>query len=118
MASKPRLSREQALDAKPVATPVVKREPLPEGGQRVTVHLQPSRVQRWLLRAPDRITRQFELDPMGLEVLAMCDGHKTVRYILETFAKRHRVHPHEAEKAVTTFLQTMIRKGLVSVVIE
>jgi hypothetical protein len=118
MPPKPRLSREQSLDAKPVATPVVKREPLPDGGQRVTVKVHPSGFQRWLLRAPEGYPRQYELDAMGVEVLAMCDGQKTTHYIVEAFAKRHRIHPHEAEQAVAAFLQTMMRKGLVSVVVS
>ena len=96
---------------------VSKREPLPDGGERVTVMVEPSRIQRTLLRV-DSLSRRYELDARwAMEVLALCDGQKTVRSITETFAKRHKIHPHEAERAVAMFLQTMIRKGLIVVVV-
>ena len=116
--NKPRLTREEALQAKPMAMPVVKREPLPGGGERVTVRHRPTSIQKWLLRAPDSVARHYELDAMGVEVLEMCDGRKTVHFIIEAFAQRHKVNSHEAECAVTTFLFTMLRKGLVAMVVS
>jgi hypothetical protein len=113
----PNLTREQALAAKPVATKILKRETI-DGGERITVRFEPSAWQRWLLRIPDTATRRYDLDALGLEVLGMCDGQKSVRYIIDRFAKRHQVSAGEAERAVTMFLQTMIRKGIVSMVVE
>lgn len=111
------LSRDQALDAKPIAARIIHREPLEDGGERLTVPLIPTNMQRWLLRLPESTTKKYELDTMGLEVLKMCDGNKTVRYIAKRFAKAHRMNVPEAEQAVVTFLRTMIRKGLVSMVV-
>lgn len=113
----PNLTREQAMSAKPVATPILRREPI-DGGERITVRYQPGGLHRWLLRVPDTATKQYDLDVLGLEVLAMCDGQKSVRYITEKFAKKHRVSQTEAERAVTAFLQTMVKKGIVSIVVE
>ena len=112
------LSREQAWDAKPVALPVRRREPLADGGQRLTVDVSPSGAFRWLLRAPEKVTKQFELDAMGLEVHRMCDGNKNVRHIVQKFAKTHDVNRHEAERAVAAFLRTMMRKGIVSMAVK
>lgn len=113
-----KLTREQSLSAKPVASKVISSESLPGGGVRVSVPYQPSKMQRLILRVPDTLTRQFELDVIGAEVLAHCDGQKTVRYIIEAFTKKHRVHPHEAERAVVAFLEMMLTKGLIVMVVE
>ena len=74
--------------------------------------------RRWLLRVPETIQRDFELDSLGVEVMDMCDGQKTVRYIVERFAKRNGLNEHEARQAVTTFLRTLIRKGLVQMMVD
>ena len=55
---------------------------------------------------------------MGLVVLEMCDGQKSVRYIVQRFAKDYQLDPHEAERAVVTFLRSLIRKGLVNMVVK
>jgi len=113
MAEKSALDRDQAFNAKPVAANIVKREPLDDGGQRLTVRVAPGKWQKRLLRLPDEINRQFDLDSIGVEVLDMCDGNKSVRYIIRKFAKTHKVNEHEAEKAVVAFLRTMMQRGLV-----
>jgi len=115
---KPHLTRDQALNAKPIASPILSRETLPDGGQRIKIPFRPTGVYKWLLRVPETACRSFELDPLGIEVLTMCDGQKSVRYIVQKFAKAHRLNPHEAEHAVVTYVETMLRKGVVSVVID
>ena len=115
---KPTLTREQSLSAKPVAVRIIERQPTPDGGQRITLEGSPRGVYRWLLRAPEKIQRDFDLDPFGVEVLDMCDGNKPVRYIIDRFAKTHSLHPHEAERAVIAFLRTMMRKGLVTMAVK
>lgn len=117
MSELPKLNRDQSMEAKPVSAKIEKREPLSDGGERVTVKLRSTGTQRWLLRAPEFVTRQYELDKVGVQVLAMCDGQKSVRYIVKKFAKEYRIDEHEAEKAVVTFLRTLIRKGLILIVV-
>ncbi len=114
---RPRLNREQALGAKPLAAKIVSRKPLPNGGQRVTIAVHPRGIRKWLLRLPETIERQFELDPIGVELVQQCDGQKNVRYIVNKFASKHRLDAAEAEKAVTTFLQTLVRKGLLTMLV-
>lgn len=121
MARKPKqpaLTRDAALDAKPIAATILASEPLPGGGQRIKVPFRPTGLHKWLLRVPDTATKSFELDPFGLEVLGMCDGQKSVRYIVQKFSKAHRLNVHEGERAVITFIETMMRKGLISVVVD
>jgi hypothetical protein len=118
MASAPKLTREQSMRARPIAVRILSREPLPYGGQRLTVGFQPTGFQKFLIRNTAGMTKKFELDPFGLAVLKMCDGTKSVRHITDAFAKKHKLHPAEAERAVSTFLQTMMRKGLIAMAVE
>ena len=112
--SKETLTRSQALDAKPVAVRIHAREPLRDGGQRITVKIAPPKMAKLVLRLKGPIDRNFEFDAFGMDILDMCDGQKTVRYIINRFAKLHSLNPHEAERAVTAFLRTLTQKGIVS----
>ena len=117
MSKPPRLDRDQTLGAKPLAAPIVRRTPLPRGGERLTVAAEPSIWTRRLLRLPRQVERQFELDAFGVEMIRMCDGQKTVRWIIDRFSRNHQIDAHEAERAVLTFLRTIVGKGLVSMVV-
>lgn len=119
MASPPaKLTRDQALRARPVTARILRREPLDAGGERLTVPFTPTGLQKFFFRHSEGMTKKFDLDVFGLEVLAMCDGRKSVRHVVDTFARRHNLHAAEAERAVTTFLQIMMRKGLVAMAVD
>ena len=109
-----KISREQALGAKPVAVEASRREPLKDGGQRIVMTAPVTGWRRKLLRMPEQVVQKFDLDAFGMDILDMCDGQKTVRYIVSRFAKNHNLNPHEAERAVTAFLRTLTQKGVVS----
>ena len=117
MAKKPKIGRDQAMRGRPVVAQITAREPLPDGGERITVQGKPSRVQRVLLRLPVAVARKYELDPMGVDMLALCDGNRTVRHVIKRFAKTHQLHPAEAETAVVEFLRTLMRKGLIHMIV-
>ncbi|MFW6059484.1 MAG: PqqD family protein [Phycisphaeraceae bacterium] len=108
------LSRQQSLDARPVTAPIIDRMPMDTGGERITIEVPTSPWRQRLLRLPGKIQRQFEFDEFGVEVLNLCDGQKPVKYIIERLIRNHELNPHEAERAVTTFLRMLIRKGVVS----
>lgn len=112
--TKPRLSREQALDAIPVRAEIAARKQLHDGSERITFRVAPGKLHRTLLRLPDRVERAYEFDSFGLEVLNRCDGGTTVRQIVDHFVERHKLDPHEAEKAVVTFFRTLMQRGIIS----
>ena len=118
MAQKAKMSRGQSLDAKPVAAEIIEREPLQDGGQRITVSFTTRRWQRLMLRLPDTISKQFELDAFGVEIIDLCNGKRTVRQIIKAFAERHKLNVPEAEHAVLTFLRTLITKGIVAITVQ
>lgn len=117
MAAKESISRDAALNAKPQVVKILGREPLDDGGARLVVRYTPTRMQRLLLRVPDTATRKFELDPYGLCVMDLCDGQKNVKHIVKRFAKTHNLNPREAERAVLKFLEMLVKKGLVQMVV-
>ncbi len=117
MTDTPQLTREQSLDTRPVTVNILSREPLEGGGQRITVPYQPSGWVKFILRVPSTATKKFELDALGVEVLDDCDGEKSVRHMATLFAKRHKVDKHEAERAVIAFLDTLVKRGVIILVV-
>jgi len=112
-----RLDREQVLAARPEALPVVRREEGPNGGANVTVRLAPRRWMGWL-HGSRMVERTFNLDGFGREVYEACDGKTDVRTVIRRFAERHRLSVAEAELSVTTFLKTLMSKGLVAMAVK
>lgn len=113
---KVRLDREQALGAIPVQGSVVRRE---ERGEKLYVTLLFARPgwQR-LLGGDNQCQRTFGLDSYGREVYEACDGERTVEGIVQRFATQHHISVVEAEMAVTTFMQTLMKKGLIAMTLE
>ena len=117
MAGKRSLSREAALNAKPQATKILEREALPDGGARLVFRYHPTRMQKMLLRVPDTATRKYELDTFGLQVLELCDGQKSVKHVIKRFAKDQNLDPREAERAVLKFMEILVKKGLIEMIV-
>ncbi len=109
-----KFTRQQALDSRPVTAPIIERKPLKDGGEHMVIEVPTSPWRQRFLRMPSTLKRPFEFDDFGVQVIDMCDGQKPVKYIVERFVRDYELDPHEAERAVTTFLRTLIRKGIVS----
>ncbi len=112
----PGLAREQSMNAMPIAFPTLNKEE--KGGKLyVTVQLIRPRWQRFLGGDP-ACERTFGLDAFGQEVYGACDGNTTVTEIVTQFSKNHHINQAEAELNVTTFLKTLIGKGLIGIPLE
>jgi len=112
-----RFDRHTAMSGRPVQTPPVRVDERDNGGAVVTVRLKRRRAFRWF-GGPDEVEQSFGLDPLGSEVYEACDGTADVAAIVRRFAKTHKVSRSEAEIAVTTFLKTLMTKGLVVMAID
>ena len=110
-------SRADALAARPVATEILRRVKLENGGQRITTVHRTTGYRRWLLRMPERVERTIELDALGVDVLDRCNGHTPVGDIVAAMAQGHGIDPPEAEQAVTAFLRMLIQRGIVAMVV-
>lgn len=109
---KPEFDRKKALAGKPYQAPVVRREEVPDGRVRITVHTVPPKWVRWT-SGKDYVEKTYGLDILGREVYEYCDGNSSVKHIIKQFASKHKISQPEAEKCVTSFLKTLIAKGLV-----
>lgn len=117
MPPRKRLPRKASLACRPRKMPVVRRQEIEDGKLRITVHIKPQRWVKWFTRRSEA-ERTFGLDPLGREVYEACDGKTTVHKIIENFARTHQVSLAEADISVTTFLKTLVTKGLVAMTLD
>lgn len=104
--------RERALKARPIRTPVLKSEQ--KGGKTLlSVEMERPLWQR-ALGGERKCSRTFALDKFGMEVYQLCDGRNSVGEILNIFGRMHKLSQPDAETSVTTFLKTLMSKGLVA----
>lgn len=107
------ISREAAMSACPVRRPALKIEEK-NGKLYVTVEFERPRWQRVL--GGERLCRRtFGLDAFGQEVYDGCDGSTPVSGIIKRFSERHHLSLAEAEISVSTFLKTLVSKGLAGI---
>jgi hypothetical protein len=102
----------RSMGARPAQAPRVRATQREDGGLLVTVLLQRPRWQR-MLGGQGTMERSFGLDAVGRQVYDWCDGRASVADLIRRFARERQVHPAEAEAAVTTFLRTLVTKGLI-----
>lgn len=114
---RPILPRENALGARPKRLPALRIEPAPNGGATVTVELLRTGVMKFLSTSAT-IEKKYQLDPVGWEVWEACDGKNRVQTLVDDFARKYGVGRPEAETAVTRFLATLMRKGLLVISLE
>lgn len=112
--AKKNISRDRALDSRPVKLELVAQQETEEGGLRLTAELERPRWQRWLGGSP-KGRRTFELDAFGNEVYTACDGINSVEDIITGFADTHNLSLPEAEISVTRFLRMLVQRGLVAI---
>jgi hypothetical protein len=68
----------------------------------------------WIL--PVSTHRRVELEPVGVAVLDLCDGRRTVEDVIEKFASEHGLSFREAQLSITEFLHQLVTRGLVAIV--
>jgi hypothetical protein len=111
------LDRERALNAKPEKLPRIDAQEDGQNGLKVTVLLEPPAWSRWF-GASGHIKRTFQLDYLGREVYEACDGKTTVKALIRSFSNRHGIDLAEAEVSMTSYLQTLMRKGLIAMAVS
>jgi len=112
----PMLDRETAMAGFPRQLPAKRLEE--KGGKLyVTIEFRRPRWQQ-LLGADEVCERTFGLDPYGREVFEDCNGKNSVNRIVNRFARNHRISIAEAEVAVSTFLKTLMSRGMIGIELE
>jgi hypothetical protein len=111
-------SRAEALACTPQKNRQVKETILGDGNVLLdyTVSVRPwfaGLLKRMGVGTDGRIQKKLQLDELGTQVWGMVDNHKTVREIVQDFARSHQLLEREAEVAVTRFLRELGKRGLV-----
>ena len=115
------LSRNQALEYTPVKSSEISQIRL-ESGEVVIEY--PLIVRPWIAAVAQRLgglqdrkqTKKLQLDAMGTSVWDLVDGKRSVRMIIQIFAKAHRLENREAEVSVTSFIRQLGQRGLLGLV--
>jgi hypothetical protein len=111
------LSRREALEYVPVKNRQISQIRL-ESGEVVIEY--PLIVRPWIAAVAQRLgglqdrkqTKKLQLDAMGTSVWDLMDGKRSVRMIIQIFAKAHRLENREAEVSVTSFIRQLGQRGL------
>ena len=118
--SRPALSpadRRKALNRAPQKNTAVEEQELSNGCVRLIYPIEPHPRMLALItlmgRTPTLRERKLELDEMGTMVWKMIDGRTTVRDLIDAFAARYQTHPRETEVAMTSFIRSLGKKGLI-----
>ncbi len=115
---KPQLSRTAALDCCPAKSVNIAESRLDSGEVMLEY---PLAVRPWLAAVARRLgrpvntiqTKKLQLDAMGTAVWDLMDGRRSVRKIIQIFAKQHRLDNKEAEVSVTSFIRELGQRGLI-----
>jgi hypothetical protein len=105
------LTREKSLAGCPVKLPL-KRTENKDGKLYVTVEFSRPGWQR-VLGANKLCEKTFGLDDYGQEIFQACDGKTNIMKIIKGFAKKHKITIPEAEASVSTFMQTLMERGVI-----
>jgi hypothetical protein len=119
----PTLTREQALNCRPVRNNVVNWELLDSGLIEIEyiLNLKPfllsifERFSNKSKQAPTPApTKKLQLDELGSQVWQMLDGTRTTAELIEQFAETHQVSIQETEQSITLFLRELGKRGLIA----
>jgi len=108
------------LRAKPVRNTAVRVVENARVG--VTVYVRRRRPS-WLVpplswMVPYKPEQQIILDSLGRRIWQDCDGRRTVEEIVDRFKDEHRLTFHEARAAVTGYLEKLIQRGVLAIVVQ
>ena len=110
------LSRREALEYTPVRSRQISEIRLDSG--EVVIEY-PLIVRPWMAALAGRLgggqakqTKKLQLDALGTSVWDLVDGKRSVRTIIQIFAKAHCLGNREAEVSVTNFLRQLGQRGL------
>jgi hypothetical protein len=91
-----------------------------DGVTRITVKKRRPRYLvppiSWVIRP--RLETRVEIEGLGIEILELCDGRRTVEQIVDEFAGLHALTFHEARVSVTTYQKALVQRGVVVLVSE
>ena len=113
----PPLDRRQSLASVPVLNEgVSSRE---DDAARVIVTIRQRRRAGFMGRfQPAVLERTVKLDELGSFVLRQIDNCKNTREIIDAFIVRYQVNRREATLSTVEFLKSLVKRGVISIVVK
>src|SRR5262245_19447794 len=106
------------LASTPVRNEAVTSRVIAEGGLRLSLPLEYGQWSKTAgLLLPLSKERNVELDRLGAEILAVCDGEHTVEQIIDAHKARWKLPFCESRAMILTFLQHLVRHNFISIVV-
>jgi Coenzyme PQQ synthesis protein D (PqqD) len=112
------MTRAEALKFKPVKSNRVRENRLETGEVILTypIDIRPwidRIVKRFGGKASTAVDRKLQLDELGTAVWEQIDGERSVKQVIQWFAKKYQLHTKEAEVSVSRFLRELGKRGLI-----
>lgn len=109
-------ARKRMLSAIPIHTPAVNSKILDDGRVAFTVPRRNSLLSR-IIMSLLAIPREKEviLDEIGTFVWSLCNGRNSVADIARHLQEKYKLTRKEAQVSVLQFIQTLMKKGILSV---
>lgn len=111
-----KITREEALNAVPIKIPAIAKEKK-HNKLMITLEFERPKWQQ-ILGSDKKCRKTFALDNLGREVYELCNGKNTVLKIIKIISKNYQISIAEAEISVTTFIKTLMSKGLIAIQIK
>lgn len=115
---KPQLTRDQALQARPVRNPALKWRENDDGEVEVILPRRSDLTGKflaWMFFVPE--AKPVTLDAVGSFVWLHCDGEHTVAELVAMMSEEYKVGRREIEFSLTEYLQTLGKRGMVGFLI-
>ncbi len=113
-----RMTRSEALKFTPVKSTLIQENRL-ETGEVILTY--PAVIRPWIDRIVKRfggkenkaIKKKLQLDELGTAVWEQINGERSVRQVIQWFAKKYQLHNKEAEVSVSRFIRELGKRGLI-----
>ena len=112
------MTRAEALKFTPVKSNRVQETRL-ETGEIILTY--PIAIRPWIDRIVKRfgekeaksVDKKLQLDELGTAVWEQINGERSVKQVIQWFAKKYQLHTKEAEVSVSRFLRELGKRGLI-----
>ena len=111
------IDRRQSLDGIPVLNEQISCKNDNTG--RLVINIKLKRGNGFLARfQPPVLERNLKLDEIGGFVFKLIDNQRSTLEIVDMFLSKYRVNRREATLSVVDFLKSLVKRGVVSIVIR
>jgi hypothetical protein len=106
------------LSVKPVKNAAAEFIPLDTDKLQISVKKQKPEFLKppvsWFIRP--KLKQTIVIDQVGIQVLNLCDGNRTIENIVDEFAKTHKLTFHESRVSVTGYIKQLVQRGILVII--